>query len=103
MFNAITVQPLVAAERVVFYRERAAMLYAPGPYSLALGLAEIPYLLIQSIVMVGFVRFVPCIRGASGRGREGAHTTSALSIHTPLFLQVNITYWVVSFSHTAWK
>lgn len=34
------------------HAERAAMLYAPGPYSLALGLAEIPYLVFQSIVMV---------------------------------------------------
>lgn len=67
MFNAMSVQPLVAAERVVFYRERAAMLYSPGPYSLALGLAEVPYLLLQVLVMV------------------------------------NITYWLVHFSHTAWK
>lgn len=108
VFNAITVQPLIAAERIVFYRgeppccsfprwfalghtvprlwqggpgtacllllrfccspphapplaalhdthpaaERAASMYAPGPYSLALGLAEVPYLIAQSLVMV---------------------------------------------------
>ncbi|KAL4434347.1 hypothetical protein ABPG75_000788 [Micractinium tetrahymenae] len=67
MFNAMSVQPLVAAERVVLYRERAAMLYSPGPYSLALGLAEVPYLLLQVLVMV------------------------------------NMVYWLVHFSHTAWK
>lgn len=55
MFNCLTVMPLVAAERVVFYRERAAMLYGPGPYSIALGLAEVPYLLVQSLVMVNVV------------------------------------------------
>lgn len=32
--------------------ERAASMYAAGPYSLALGLAEIPWLCAQSLVMV---------------------------------------------------
>jgi len=58
MFNAMTVQPLVGAERVVFYRERAAMLYSPGPYSLALGLAEVPYLIAQALVMVNITYWV---------------------------------------------
>lgn len=113
MFNAMSVQPLVAAERVVFYRgmqggactghrrsrpshinrasrvllgpsslefcqvyasdsvpltlltprgvataERAAMLYSPGPYSLALGLAEV---CCQSSVH----NYQPCWRLAS--------------------------------------
>lgn len=52
MFNAMTVQAVIAAERAVFYRERAASMYAPGPYSLATGLAELPYLALQSIIMV---------------------------------------------------
>lgn len=33
--NASTVQPVVAVERSVFYREKAAGLYHPLPYSLA--------------------------------------------------------------------
>ena len=32
--------------------ERAASMYAPGPYSMALGLAEIPWLCAQSLIMV---------------------------------------------------
>jgi hypothetical protein len=33
--NCQTVQPIVAIERTVFYRERAAGMYAPLPYALA--------------------------------------------------------------------
>ena len=33
--NASTVQPVVAIERTVFYRERAAGMYSAFPYSLA--------------------------------------------------------------------
>lgn len=33
--NATSVQPLVAVERTVFYRERAAEMYSALPYALA--------------------------------------------------------------------
>lgn len=33
--NASSVQPVVAVERTVFYRERAAGMYSPYPYALA--------------------------------------------------------------------
>jgi len=33
--NAITVQPVVAIERTVFYRERAAGMYSALPYAFA--------------------------------------------------------------------
>jgi ABC-type multidrug transport system permease subunit len=52
MFNCMTVMPLVSAERTVFYRERAASMYAPRALSLAQGVAELPYLALQSIIMV---------------------------------------------------
>ncbi|KAH9560799.1 hypothetical protein CY35_06G126700 [Sphagnum magellanicum] len=48
--NASTVQPIVAVERSVFYRERAAGMYAPMPYAIAQGLVEIPYILAQAII-----------------------------------------------------
>jgi hypothetical protein len=32
-FNCMTVQPVMAAERVVFYRERSSSYYAAGPYA----------------------------------------------------------------------
>ncbi|CAK9229936.1 unnamed protein product [Sphagnum troendelagicum] len=48
--NASSVQPVVAVERSVFYRERAAGMYAPLSYAIAQGLVEIPYILVQSTV-----------------------------------------------------
>jgi len=33
--NATTVQPVVAIERMIFYRERAAGMYAAVPYAIA--------------------------------------------------------------------
>lgn len=53
------------------------MLYAPGPYSLALGLAEIPYLIAQAIVMVREAQLavvhddVPAPHGAGCSGVAG--------------------------------
>ncbi|THG15793.1 hypothetical protein TEA_023653 [Camellia sinensis var. sinensis] len=59
--NCNSIQPLVAIERTVFYREKAAGMYSALPYALAQVIAEIPYVLVQSIIfslivyaMVGF-------------------------------------------------
>ncbi|CAN6886391.1 unnamed protein product [Brassica oleracea] len=46
--NATSVQPLVAVERTVFYRERAAEMYSALPYALAQVVCEIPFVLIQT-------------------------------------------------------
>ncbi|CAM6083756.1 unnamed protein product [Calypogeia fissa] len=46
--NAATVQPVVAKERTVFYRERAAGMYSAAPYAIAQVLIEVPYLLIMT-------------------------------------------------------
>ncbi|CAI5480132.1 unnamed protein product [Closterium sp. Yama58-4] len=48
--NAASVQPIVAIERTVFYRERAAGLYGAVPYALAQGAIEIPYVLVQTVI-----------------------------------------------------
>eukprot|EP00897_Mesotaenium_endlicherianum_P001115 jgi/Mesen1/11003/ME000098S10398 len=48
--NAASVQPIVAIERTVFYRERAAGYYSAIPYALAQGLIEIPYVLSQCLL-----------------------------------------------------
>lgn len=45
--NGFSVQPLVAYERTVFYRERAARTYAVIPYTIAESLVEIPYCALQ--------------------------------------------------------
>ncbi|XP_015572858.1 ABC transporter G family member 29 [Ricinus communis] len=46
--NCSTVQPIVAVERTVFYRERAAGMYSALPYALAQVIVEIPYIFIQT-------------------------------------------------------
>uniref|UniRef100_A0A7N0TS87 ABC transporter domain-containing protein n=2 Tax=Kalanchoe fedtschenkoi TaxID=63787 RepID=A0A7N0TS87_KALFE len=59
--NAASVQPVVAIERTVFYRERAAGMYSALPYALAQVLIEVPYIFCQAAVygvivyaMIGF-------------------------------------------------
>ncbi|CAA7402812.1 unnamed protein product [Spirodela intermedia] len=46
--NCSTVQPIVAIERTVFYRERAAGMYSALPYAIAQVVMEIPYVFIQT-------------------------------------------------------
>ncbi|KAK6268106.1 hypothetical protein QUC31_012266, partial [Theobroma cacao] len=46
--NCQTVQPVVAIERTIFYRETAAGMSSAFPYALAQVIAEIPYVLTQS-------------------------------------------------------
>ncbi|KAK1577774.1 hypothetical protein Q3G72_024687 [Acer saccharum] len=46
--NCSTVQPIVAVERTVFYRERAAGMYSALPYALAQVIVEIPYVFVQT-------------------------------------------------------
>ncbi|GMH11879.1 hypothetical protein Nepgr_013720 [Nepenthes gracilis] len=48
--NASGVQPVVAIERTVFYRERAAGMYSALPYAFGQTLIELPYCLFQAIV-----------------------------------------------------
>ncbi|KDP36996.1 hypothetical protein JCGZ_06052 [Jatropha curcas] len=59
--NAASVQPVVAIERTVFYRERAAGMYSALPYAYAQVIIELPYIFCQAIVyglityaMIGF-------------------------------------------------
>ncbi|XP_007016113.2 PREDICTED: ABC transporter G family member 31 [Theobroma cacao] len=48
--NASSVQPVVSIERTVFYREKAAGMYAPTAYAGAQGLVELPYIAGQTIL-----------------------------------------------------
>ncbi|KAK8645856.1 hypothetical protein V6N13_119664 [Hibiscus sabdariffa] len=48
--NSASVQPVVAVERTVFYRERAAGMYSAMPYAIAQVLIEIPYIFVQAFV-----------------------------------------------------
>ena len=53
--NASTVQPVVAAERDVSYRERGAGMYAALPWAAAIQVVEVPYLMAQTSVYVGIL------------------------------------------------
>ncbi|XP_073142895.1 ABC transporter G family member 29-like isoform X2 [Henckelia pumila] len=46
--NCGTVQPVIATERPVFYRERAAGMYSALPYAMAQVVTEIPYVFVQT-------------------------------------------------------
>ncbi|KAJ0075534.1 hypothetical protein Patl1_34364 [Pistacia atlantica] len=48
--NATAVQPAVAVERTVFYREKAAGMYSPMSYAFAQVVVEIPYIFAQSVM-----------------------------------------------------
>ncbi|KAI9100833.1 hypothetical protein K1719_024195 [Acacia pycnantha] len=47
--NASAVQPVVAIERTVFYREKAAGMYSALPYAFAQVAIELPYILAQAV------------------------------------------------------
>ncbi|GJY22822.1 ABC transporter G family member 35-like protein, partial [Tanacetum coccineum] len=59
--NSQTVQPVVATERTVFYRERAAGMYSSLPYAMAQVFVEIPYVFAQcvyySLIVYAMVAF----------------------------------------------
>nr|QVT92310.1 ABC transporter [Salvia miltiorrhiza] len=59
--NAASVQPVVAVERTVFYRERAAGMYSALPYAFGQVVVEVPHILSQTLIygvivyaMIGF-------------------------------------------------
>nr|XP_011459223.1 PREDICTED: pleiotropic drug resistance protein 1-like [Fragaria vesca subsp. vesca] len=59
--NATSVQPVVAVERTVFYRERAAGMYSALPYAFGQVVIELPYIFVQTVIygvivyaMIGF-------------------------------------------------
>ncbi|KAK7255299.1 hypothetical protein RIF29_28706 [Crotalaria pallida] len=59
--NSSSVQPVVAVERTVFYRERAAGMYSALPYAIAQVIIELPYVFAQAVsygvivyAMIGF-------------------------------------------------
>ncbi|XP_012569363.2 pleiotropic drug resistance protein 1-like [Cicer arietinum] len=48
--NCNSVQPVVAVERVVFYRERAAGMYSSLAYAVSQALIEVPYNFVQVVI-----------------------------------------------------
>ncbi|KAL0029477.1 hypothetical protein WJX77_010449 [Trebouxia sp. C0004] len=58
VLNSIFVQPVISDERAVFYRERAAGMYAVEPWYLAMATIEAMYLIIQATVYTCIVYFM---------------------------------------------
>uniref|UniRef100_A0A8R7QPP8 ABC transporter domain-containing protein n=1 Tax=Triticum urartu TaxID=4572 RepID=A0A8R7QPP8_TRIUA len=59
--NASGVQPVIAMERIVFYKERASRMYSSLPYTFAQVVIELPYIFVQTLIygvlvyaMIGF-------------------------------------------------
>ncbi|KAJ8600497.1 hypothetical protein CTAYLR_010063 [Chrysophaeum taylorii] len=48
-------QSQMAVERAPFYREKAARIYSPLPYTVSFGVVETPYLLLFSFLHSGFI------------------------------------------------
>lgn len=57
-FNMFSIQSVVAVERSVFYKERAAGMYAALPYALSFQIVEIPYVAVQSTLYVCIMYFM---------------------------------------------
>ncbi|EIE25913.1 ATP-binding cassette transporter [Coccomyxa subellipsoidea C-169] len=64
--NSLIVQPVAAAERTVFYRERAAGMYSVAAYSLAMGLVEVMYNMFQAILYSSIVYFMVGFSSSAG-------------------------------------
>ncbi|KAF0720517.1 Aste57867_236 [Aphanomyces stellatus] len=58
IISVITGLPVVDAERMVFFRERASGMYATFPYALVFGLVEVPYVLVNSLVFSSIFYFM---------------------------------------------
>ncbi|KAG1655082.1 hypothetical protein FOA52_010286 [Chlamydomonas sp. UWO 241] len=50
MTNLMSSMAVVNTERIIFYRERAASMYDPFAYGIALAVVELPYLILQTII-----------------------------------------------------
>lgn len=48
--NSSSVQPIISIERTIFYREKAARMYSPLPYTVSQGIVEIPYIVVQTLI-----------------------------------------------------
>ncbi len=66
--NAFTILPILAVERGVFYRERAAGYYATLSYALAQGDVEVPFLIVQSTIYSVIFYFMVHLENNAGAG-----------------------------------
>jgi len=65
MANMLAVLPLVAFERVVYYREQAASYYNPWAYVLVISVIEVPYQLVQVVLYVAILYPLLGLKGSA--------------------------------------
>ncbi|XP_039160859.1 ABC transporter G family member 29 isoform X1 [Eucalyptus grandis] len=65
--NAATVQPVIAVERTVFYRERAAGMYSALPYALAQVICELPFVFFQATYYTVIVYAMVCFEWTAAK------------------------------------
>ncbi|KAL3686206.1 hypothetical protein R1sor_004228 [Riccia sorocarpa] len=65
--NARQILPVIATERTVFYRERAAGMYSAIPYGIAQVLVEVPYSLAQALIFGTTVYFMMNLEADAGK------------------------------------
>ncbi|CAK4076853.1 unnamed protein product [Aphanomyces euteiches] len=66
IISVLTGLPVVDAERIVFFRERASGMYATYPYATVYSLVEIPYVLFNSLVFSVVFYFMIDLKPDSG-------------------------------------
>lgn len=74
--NAFVVLPILAVERGVFYRERAAHYYSSIPYALAQADVEVPFVFVQ--VSFACLAVCTCSWAQGRKGRGGGSTGSRI-------------------------
>ncbi|KAF8027596.1 hypothetical protein BT93_E0489 [Corymbia citriodora subsp. variegata] len=65
--NCSTVQPVIAVERTMFYRERAAGMYSALPYAMAQVICELPYVLFQTTYYTVIVYSMVCFEWTAAK------------------------------------
>lgn len=83
LMNQGVMLPVLAQQRAVFYRERAANMYTPEVYSLSVFLCEVPYLAVFSTVMATVYYWMAGLKDDAG-----------------VFFAYLLMHWLVSVSYS---
>jgi ABC-2 type transporter len=83
MFNFMNILPVLAAERAVFYRERAASMYSTAPYSSAVGLVEVRESVCLPVSLHSIALYFSCRRLCA---QKRGNSVCRLAVHCLLAL-----------------
>ena len=79
ILNFSSVLAMIGAERAVYYRERAANMYAPILYGTVIAVVELPYLLLSSLIFVSIFYFMVTITNRYSFAQRFHHCHFSLS------------------------